>query len=276
MTTTIDHIIHEGLRRTRRNHITFLTGAGISSASGIPTYRGRDGIWVKGTKFYKPESFGTFMHFHHHPDEVWQYTFFRKKLFAEAMPNSAHYDLVTIEDKLQDRFHLITQNIDHLHQRAGSRTIYEIHGNLREMRCADECSKEVYAIPEAISLKAVDEDLTSEERQLLVCPKCGEITRPNILWFDEYYNERNFKLDTTLRIAKNTGLMLILGSSGATNLPNQLVRQTLKYGGFVIEVNLEDNKFTENFKDKKQYYSYRGTVSDFLAVFKRELDKYDR
>jgi NAD-dependent deacetylase len=269
--TNVYDIINQGLNRERRNNITFLTGAGISSASGIPTYRGSDGIWIKGTKFYKPESFGTFKHFSNNADQVWQYTFFRKKMFADAEPNEAHFDLVEIENRLQDRYHLITQNIDNLHQRAGSKNIFEIHGHLREMRCSEECSKEVYKIPEEITLKEHDEDLTCAEKELLVCPKCGEVTRPNILWFDEYYNERNFKLDTTLRIAKNTSLLMILGSSGATNLPNRLVEQTLKYGGFVIDVNLEDNTFTENHKDKKHFFSYRGTVSDFLKIFQKEI-----
>ncbi|WP_299273255.1 Sir2 family NAD-dependent protein deacetylase [uncultured Psychroserpens sp.] len=267
----ITNIINEGLTRARRNNITFLTGAGVSSASGIPTYRGADGIWVKGTKFYKPESFGTFKHFSNNADEVWQYTFFRKKMFAEAKPNEAHFSLVSIEKELKERFHLITQNIDNLHQRAGSKNMYEIHGNLREMRCSDECSKEVYDIPREIPLKDHEEDLTYDEKALLVCPRCGEVTRPNILWFDEYYNERNFKVDTTLRIAKNTSLLMILGSSGATNLPNALVRQTLQYGGSVIDVNLEDNAFTEHFKDKKQYYSYRGSVAEFLDLFEKQI-----
>lgn len=267
----IKDIIKESLNRVRRNNITFLTGAGISSASGIPTYRGADGIWIKGTKFYKPESFGTYKHFSNNVDEVWQYTFFRKKMFAEAEPNEAHFCLVSIEESLRDRFHLITQNIDNLHQRAGSKCMYEIHGNLREMRCSGECSKEVYKIPDEISLKANDEDLTYDEKKLLICPKCQGITRPNILWFDEYYNERNFKLDTTLRLTKNTSLLMILGSSGTTNLPNRLVEQTLKYGGFVIDVNLEDNTFTENYKDKKHFYSYRGAVSEFLEIFQKEI-----
>lgn len=159
-----------------------------------------------------------------------------------------------------------------MHHRAGSKNIYEIHGNLREMRCSDECSKEIYMIPEEIPLKEHNENLTYDENKLLNCSKCGEVTRPNILWFDEYYNERNFKLDTTLRIAKNASLLMILGSSGATNLPNRLVEQTLKYGGFVIDVNLEDNTFTDNFKDKKRYHSYRGSVSDFLNVFQNEIE----
>ncbi|SNR16139.1 SIR2 family NAD-dependent protein deacylase [Tenacibaculum jejuense] len=257
--------------KNNRNNITFLTGAGISSASGIPTYRGTDGIWIKGTKYYKPESFGTFEHFSKNADEVWQYTFFRKKMFAEAKPNASHFKLVEIENTLQDRFHLITQNIDNLHQRAGSKTVYEIHGNLREMRCADECSKDVYEMPKEIPLKAIDEDLSYDEKKLLVCPKCGTDTRPNILWFDEFYNERNFKLHTTLKIAKNTGVLIILGSSGATTLPNRLVEQTIKYGGAVIDVNLEDNNFTENFGDKKQFYKFRGTALDFLTQFQEAL-----
>lgn len=271
----VKQIINQALKKEKRNNITFLTGAGLSAASGIPTYRGVDGIWIKGTKFYKPESFGTYKHFSNNADEVWQYTFFRKKMFGDAKPNEAHFSLVEIEKKLQDRFHLITQNIDNLHQRAGSENMYEIHGNLREMRCSEECSKEVYKIPTEISPKEHDEDLTYDEKKLLVCPKCDEVTRPNILWFDEYYNERNFKVDTTLRIAKNTSLLMVLGSSGATNLPNSLVQQTLRYGGFVIDVNLEDNSFTENFKLKKQFHSYRGPVSEFLDLFKKEIENND-
>lgn len=272
---TIETIIQHGLKRAHKNKITFLTGAGISAASGIPTYRGSDGIWIKGTKFYKPESFGTFQHFNNHADEVWQYTFFRKKMFANAEPNPSHYDLVALESQLGDRFELITQNIDNLHQRAGSKTVYEIHGNLREMRCASECTKAIYKMPSAIELKDQDEDLTMEEQQLLFCPECGDHTRPNILWFDEYYNERIFKVDTCMSIAKRSSLLIILGSSGATTLPNSLVAQTLRYGGYVIDVNLEDNQFTKEFKDKKQFVSYRGTITDFLDLLKKEIENYE-
>ncbi|WGH75306.1 Sir2 family NAD-dependent protein deacetylase [Tenacibaculum tangerinum] len=185
-------------------------------------------------------------------------------MFNDAEPNKNHELLVTLENKLGDRFHCITQNIDNLHQRAGTKRIYEIHGNLHEMRCSDECSKEVYKIPHKISLKEINEDLTIKEKKLLKCPKCGESTRPNILWFDEYYNERNFKLHSSLKLAKNTTLLIILGTSGATNLPNRLVEQTLKYGGHVIDVNLEDNHFTKSFSMKKQFYSVRKDIHSFL------------
>ena len=267
----LEEILKEGLNRQKRNNITFLTGAGISAASGIPTYRGSDGIWIKGTKFYKPESFGTFKHFESNQEEVWQYTFFRKKMFSEVEPNKAHFKLVEVAELLKTRFELLTQNIDNLHQRAGSENVYEIHGNLRKMRCASECSKEIYEIPKAIALKSQNQDLMKKELELLKCPLCGDYTRPNILWFDEYYNERLFKLHSALRIAKNSSLLIILGSSGATNLPQLLVEQTLKYGGFVIDVNLEENNFIENFQSKKRFYSYNGTALSFLQMFENQL-----
>ncbi len=272
----IQEIIQKGLNRSHKNGVTFLTGAGISSASGIPTYRGNDGIWIKGTKFYKPESFGTFQHFSKNANEVWQYTYFRRNMFANAEPNEAHFKLVALEKTLEDRFHIITQNIDNLHQRAGSKNLYEIHGDLREMRCASECSKEVYTIPSSISITEIDQELGIDEEKLLHCPKCGDYTRPNILWFDEYYNERNFKMHSALRKAKNTSLLFILGSSGATNLPNRLVEQTIKYGGYVIDVNLEDNHFTENFYDKKHFYSYRGDILELLKIVEKEVNEYNK
>ncbi|MEM1137418.1 MAG: Sir2 family NAD-dependent protein deacetylase, partial [Bacteroidota bacterium] len=80
-------ILKEVFRKDKRNKFTFLTGAGISAESGIPTYRGSDGIWVKGTKNYKPEEFGTYRYFIEHPEEVWQYTLYRKKILEEATPN---------------------------------------------------------------------------------------------------------------------------------------------------------------------------------------------
>ena len=192
-------------------------------------------------------------------------------MFAEAQPNEAHYKLVEVENMFKDRFNLITQNIDNLHQRAGSNEVYEIHGNLRQMRCASECSKDIYDIPNEIALKEIDEELTQEEKALLFCPECDDHTRPNILWFDEYYNERIYKVDTTMRIAKNSGLLIILGSSGATTLPNELISQTLRYGGYVIDINLEDNEFTKRFKNKKQFFSYRGTALEFLNTFIEEV-----
>lgn len=264
---TLRDILEEVLStKNYRNNITFLTGAGLSAASGIPTYRGTDGIWIKGSTVHRPEEFGTFEYFSRHPEHVWHFTLFRKGMFEAVQPNSSHELLVEIEGQLKDKFHIITQNIDNLHLRAGTSEdrIYEIHGNSRTVRCAAECSKDIYPFPEVVPYKKLDEEVTNEEMDRLKCPKCNSVLRPNILWFDEYYNERLFKLQSALKKAKNSGVLIAIGTSGATTLPQRLVNQTIKYGGYVIDVNLEDNELTELIKDKKRGVSYRGTSEAFL------------
>lgn len=102
MKEQLEEIIKQVYNRKTRNLFTFLTGAGISAESGIPTYRGTDGIWVKGTKFHKPEEFGTFKYFKENPEEVWQYSLYRKKMFKNAIPNESHKLIVEIENLLND------------------------------------------------------------------------------------------------------------------------------------------------------------------------------
>ncbi|MCR4031086.1 MULTISPECIES: SIR2 family NAD-dependent protein deacylase [Flavobacterium] len=263
----LEEIIKNVSSKNRRNLFTFLTGAGISSESGIPTYRGVDGIWVKGTQFHKPEEFGTFKYFKENPEEVLQYSLFRKKMFENAQPNTAHSELVEIENILKDRFHLITQNIDNLHRRSGTERIFEIHGNNREIKCSNGC-KEIVNLPEEIKGKDIDEDLTERDIELLKCPNCGSWMRPNILWFDEYYNEQTHKKFSALKIAKNSGILFIIGTSGATNLPIAITETTLKYGGTIIDINTEDNQFTALIKDKKNKIIIRQTATEALKTIK--------
>ncbi|EDP96715.1 Sir2 family NAD-dependent protein deacetylase [Kordia algicida OT-1] len=265
----LKEIIQENFHKEKRNNITFLTGAGLSAASGIPTYRSTDGIWVKGTKYHKPEEFGTFSYFSKNQEEVWQFNLFRKGMFQKAQPNDSHKLLAKIEKLIPEEFSIITQNIDGLHQRGGNsgNKVFEIHGNMRTVRCSLECSKAVYLYPKDITIDRIDQDLTDDIWDKLECPKCGAVMRPNILWFDEYYNERLYKVDSTMRIAKNTGILIVIGTSGATTLPLELVKQTLKYGGYVLDVNLEDNNITKLIEGKKRVVSYRTTSDAFLSEF---------
>jgi len=249
---------------------TFLTGAGISADSGIPTYRGSDGIWVKGTKFHKPEEFGTYSYFVKHPEEVWQYVLFRKKMIESAFPNQSHKMVFDIEQILKERFHLITQNIDNLHRRAGNKNVYEIHGNYREVKCSKAC-KMILPLPDVVKGKEIDEDLTLTEIESLKCPECGEWLRPNVLWFDEYYDEQTHKKFSALKVAKNSGVLFIIGTSGATNLPIEIARNTLKYGGYVIDINIEDNHFTELIKDKKRGIIIRDQSKNVLSEIAENL-----
>lgn len=212
MKEQLSEIIKQVYTKKNRNLFTFLTGAGISAESGIPTYRGSDGIWVKGTKFHKPEEFGTFKYFKENPEEVWQYSLFRKKMFESAQPNESHLEILKIENLLQDRFQLITQNIDNLHRRAGTERIYEIHGKAREIKCSNGC-KGIEDLPAEIEGKDIDEDLTENDIELLKCKECGGWMRPNILWFDEYYDEKTNKRFSSLKAAKNSGILFIVGTS---------------------------------------------------------------
>ena len=266
-------ILKENFQKEKRNNITFLTGAGLSAASGIPTYRSTDGIWVKGTKYHKPEEFGTFKYFSKNQEEVWQFNLFRKGMFEKAQPNESHKLLVQIEELIPESFSIITQNIDGLHHRAGNSDtkIFEIHGNMRSVRCSLECSKSVYPYPNNIALERIDEELTDDIWEALECPKCGGLLRPNILWFDEYYNERLYKIDSTMRIAKNTGILVVIGTSGATTLPLELVKQTLKYGGYVLDINLENNNITRLIEGKKRAIPFRTTSDEFLSEFHQIL-----
>lgn len=272
MKEQLEEIIKQVYNKNKRNLFTFLTGAGISAESGIPTYRGVDGIWIKGTKFHKPEEFGTFKYFKENPEEVWQYSLFRKKMFESATPNESHKQIVEIENILNDRFQLITQNIDNLHRRAGSKRIYEIHGNNREIKCSNGC-KDLKNLSDEIKGKEIDEDLTTKEIELLKCKECGGWMRPNILWFDEYYDEKTNKKFSSLKIAKNSGVLFIVGTSGATNLPMSIAETTLKYGGTIVDINTEDNLFTELIKDKKNKIIIRETSTNTLKIINEILKK---
>ncbi|WP_294251639.1 Sir2 family NAD-dependent protein deacetylase [uncultured Chryseobacterium sp.] len=263
MKEQLEDIIRQVYRKEKRNLFTFLTGAGISSDSGIPTYRGTDGIWVKGTAFHKPEEFGTLAYFKQHPEEVLQYTLFRKKMFESADPNESHFLLSGIEDVLKDRFQLITQNVDNLHRRAGSRRLYEIHGNNREIKCSNGC-REIISLPEEITGKNIDEELTERDIELLTCRNCGHWMRPNILWFDEYYNEKTHKRFSALKAAKNSGILFIIGTSGATNLPFAIAETAMKYGATLVDINTEDNHFTGLIKNKKNKIIVRETSTEAL------------
>jgi NAD-dependent deacetylase len=179
----LQSILHTIIKE-KKGYITFLTGAGISAESGLPTYRSIDGIWIKGTKYHRPEEFGTLKYFRQETEEVWQYNLFWKKLIAEAQPNKGHLALTEIENLLGDRFKLITQNVDGLHQRAGTQKVYEIHGNKQKVRCSKECSTPI-DFPENVKRKEYTEDLTPEDIDGLKCKKCGSWLRPHTLWFDE-------------------------------------------------------------------------------------------
>ena len=226
--------------------ITVLTGAGISAESGIPTFRGHEGFWTIGSKNYMPSEMATGAMLHQKPEEVWKWYLFRFGICVDALPNPGHTAVVELERLLGDRFRLITQNVDGLHLRAGNtpERTYQIHGNLYSMRCRDECSLDVYPLPLKQLMKPQLQGLSQEDWEILKCPACGSMTRPHVLFFDEYYDEHHYKFESTLRAADRTALLIIVGTTGTTNLPSQVVTTVLRQGGSIIAIDIEANIFS--------------------------------
>ena len=223
-------------------HAVALTGAGISAESGIPTFRGKEGYWTVGAREYHPQELATHDAFSHMPWDVWAWYLYRRGVCRAAEPNPAHHALVRWERALGDRFALVTQNVDGLHRRAGS-TAYPIHGDIDLMRCAADCVLDRWPIPDDVPALAKGDAVSSQIRARLVCPRCGGMARPHVLWFDESYDEPRFHLDTVRRLAARAALLVVVGTSAQTNLPWQVVTLAGRAGATIIDVNVEDNPF---------------------------------
>lgn len=228
-------------------HISVLTGAGISAESGIPTFRGPEGYWTIGSTNYQPQEMATYAMFRQQPDEVWKWYLYRLSVCRHAEPNAGHFALAGMEKQLGDRFTLITQNVDNLHLRAGSspeRTL-QIHGNVFFMRCGNECRGKLYPLPTGLLPREKNQDLSKKDKELLSCLDCSARTRPHVLWFDECYDEHYFKYESSVRVAEKTDLLIITGTSGSTTLPNLIASIVYRNRKTIIDINTEENPFTD-------------------------------
>jgi NAD-dependent deacetylase len=252
--------------------VVALTGAGISAESGIPTFRGAEGYWVVGSRNYMPQEMATRAMFESNPAEVWRWYLYRFGVCRDALPNAGHRALAELDRALGERFHLVTQNIDGLHLRAGStpdRT-YSIHGDAAWVRCADECTAGRIPLPD-LGERGGDAPLGEEERRRLSCPRCGGWLRPHVLWFDEYYDEENYRMQSALRAASQADLLLVVGTSGATNLPAQIGELAYRRGIAFVDVNPEENPFAELARASRRGFAARGTAVERLPEIVRAL-----
>jgi NAD-dependent deacetylase len=227
--------------------VLWLTGAGISAESGIPTFRGKEGYWRVGSRNYRPEEMATWGAFQEMPEEVWAWYLYRRGVCRAAEPNAAHLALVKSEQRGGERFLLVTQNVDGLHLRAGNsldRT-YQIHGNIDFMRCSKECLPAPVLLPDGVDV-AWDKGRALSDRELdrLKCPSCGTIGRPHVLWFDESYDEPNFRFQSSIDAARHASLVIVVGTTGATSLPMHIGTIAAQRGVPMIVVNPEPNPFS--------------------------------
>lgn len=169
---------------------------------------------------------------------------------------------------LSNRLRVITQNVDGLHLRAGNtlERTYQVHGNLNYMRCSRDCSPAAYPIPEDMPKKARGEDLSGAEWDMLTCPACSCMARPNVLLWDEYYDEQHYRFDSSLRAASKTSLLIVVGTTGSTNLPHHVVANVLRRGATIIDVNIEPSMFSKVALRSAGGMFIQGNSSDILAA----------
>jgi NAD-dependent deacetylase len=198
--------------------VTVLTGAGISAESGVPTFRGEDGLWRQ----HRAEDLATPHAFSSDPNLVWEWYDWRRGLIASCEPNAAHRTLVEMERDCED-FTLVTQNVDGLHRRAGSESIVELHGNIWQVRCTADGSVSV-----------------NQDVPLLEVPPrcaCGALLRPHVVWFGESLDRE--VLEVSYRAAEWGDLMLVIGTSAVVQPAASLPSIAKRNGAYLIELNVE-------------------------------------
>lgn len=197
--------------------IVALTGAGVSAESGIQTFRDPDGIWTKMSPYELASAEG----FMSNPELVWSWYKQRREMMSSKLPNPAHYGIAEMEN-IFPGFVLITQNIDRLHQRAGSKRVYELHGNLIDNHCLN--CKEPY-------FDTIDNDSDKPPE----CNLCGGNVRPSVVWFGEMLPVE--ALLTAQEASANCDVFFSIGTSAEVYPAAELPLIALRNGAFVVEIN---------------------------------------
>jgi NAD-dependent deacetylase len=218
--------------------ILFFTGAGLSAESGIPTYRGKGGMWNE----YDYEDFACQRAFDRDPEKVWDFHDKRRATVAACAPNEGHF---VIADVLRERpgTAVVTQNIDGLHQRAGAPDIVELHGSLWRVRCDRE------------GVIRADTSVPMSPRRC----SCGAYFRPDIVWFEDALREDNLLKAQELLLGCD--LLVSVGTSGVVYPAAELPRIAMKNGATTVEINLEETPVSALYQHR-----LRGKASELLAA----------
>ena len=202
--------------------ITVMTGAGVSAASGVPTFRGPDGIWKK----YRAESLATLEAFQNDPKLVWEWYDWRRQVLSTKSPNRAHQVLAAWSRRYPN-FRLITQNVDGLHERAGTEKVIRFHGSIWEVLCWNNCGP---------SPKRWRDETVPFLEIPPRCPHCGGMVRPGVVWFGEGIDRD--VLEQSSR-ALDCDVFLTIGTSSVVYPAAQLVHEARSRGAYTVEMNIE-------------------------------------
>jgi NAD-dependent protein deacetylase/lipoamidase len=197
--------------------MTALTGAGVSAESGLATFRDpQSGLWAR----FDPRELATPSAFARNPKLVWDWYAWRRERVAAAQPNAGHLALAELERRLAD-FTLVTQNVDGLHQRAGSRNVVELHGNIGRVKCSRE--------------NTLVERWDIAAGEVPRCAVCGAFLRPDVVWFEEMLPER--ALAEAEAAARRCDLLLVIGTSAEVYPAASLPALAREHGAQVVEIN---------------------------------------
>ncbi|OGD20188.1 MAG: NAD-dependent deacylase [Candidatus Aminicenantes bacterium RBG_16_63_16] len=241
MTVTKDKLdeVAEILRSGPR--VAALTGSGISAESGVPTFRGKEGLW----KQFRAEELATPEAFARDPRLVWEWYDWRRAIIGACRPNPGHQVLVRWEKRFPG-FVMITQNVDGLHRQAGSERVLELHGNIWEMRCTVEGT--------------VTENRDSPLGELPPhCPACGAPLRPNVVWFGEMLSAET--LQEAYAASANCDLMFVVGTSAFVQPAGSLPLIAAERGATIVEINPDITPLTESAN-----FSFREKSGEILPM----------
>jgi NAD-dependent deacetylase len=226
-----------------RLKVAVLTGAGVSAESGIPTFRGNDGLWENA----RIEEVATPEGFNRNPSKVWEFYRLRQEAMERCLPNPGHKTLAAMQDYFFN-FTLITQNIDSLHQKAGSRGVLELHGNIWRARCTKENKLTAYKI---------------SKESMPLCA-CGALLRPDIVWFGEALPHDI--LEQAWLASQNCEAFISIGTSALVYPAAGLPITAKQKGALLIEINLEPTPLTPICD-----YSFIGKAGEILPRLFNEL-----
>ena len=225
-----------------------LTGAGISAESGVPTFRGKEGLWGK----FKPEELASMNAFMASPKIVWEWYNWRRELMAKVTPNPGHQALAEMETAFEN-FVLVTQNVDNLHAAAGSRSILELHGNIYRNKCIDCDGKFEF-----------DGDIDPSE--IPVCVMCGGQIRPDVVWFGEMLDPEI--INTAFSLAEQADIFITVGTSALVHPAATLPVVAKNQGATLVEINIEKTSLTE-----MADYHFSGKSGEILPELLSQLLK---
>lgn len=220
---SLDDGIAELARRldeSKRLRISVMTGAGVSAASGVPTFRGPGGLW----RNFRPEDLATLEAFDRDPLLVWEWYAWRRELVGKARPNRAH-EVLAAWSRRYPRFHLVTQNVDGLHERAGTERVTRLHGSLWSIACRARCPG---SPAEGWEHRGALSELPPR------CPRCGGLARPGVVWFGEAIPAEALREGVA---AVECDIFLTVGTSALVYPAAGLTREAAAGGAYTVEIN---------------------------------------